>query len=79
MEKYSLFLGIVFLGFGLYSILHPWEGYVAHPGSGKYPLLFGRNLPELVSKDGARVYGIVAVTMGAGFVWLAFCRPPRGR
>ena len=78
MERVGLVLAVIFIVFGIYSIVHPTEGYVSHPGSGRYQSIIGHDpAPEHVTKSGARVYGFISVGLGAGLAWLAFYRPRR--
>ena len=72
MEKVGLFLAAVFVAFGLYSIIHPTDAFVPHPGSGRYQSIIGHDPPpEHVTKKGARIYGFLSLGFGAGLAWLA--------
>ena len=76
MERAGLVLATVFVVFGVYSIIHPTEGYVPHPGSGRYQSIIGHDPPpEHVTKTGARIYGFASLGLGAGLAWLAIYRP----
>jgi hypothetical protein len=76
MEKVGLFLAIVFLAFGIYSIIHPTEAFVIHAGCGWYKSILPQDSrPEHVTKSGARIYGIISLAFGAAFMWLALYRP----
>jgi hypothetical protein len=75
MEKVGLVLGVIFIAFGVYSIIHPTEAFVFHPGSGRYQSIIPHDSrPEHVTKSGARVYGFLSLALGAGFMWLALYR-----
>ena len=75
MEKVGLFLAVVFVVFGVYSIVHPTEAFFIPSGSGRYVSHDTR--PVHVTKNGARIYGITSLAFGAGFMWLALYRPRR--
>jgi len=76
MEKAGLVLAVVFIAFGVYSIIHPTEAYVSHAGPGRYQSIIGHDPPpEHVTKNGARVYGVLSVALGAGLLWLGLYRP----
>jgi hypothetical protein len=76
LEKVGLVLATAFIVFGVYSNIHPTEGYVSHPGSGRYQSIIGHDpLPEHVTRSGARIYGFISVGLGVGLAWLAFYHP----
>jgi hypothetical protein len=75
IERAGLVLSAVFIVFGAYSIVHPTEGYVLHPGSPRYSL--PDPVPEHVTKSGARIQGFISVGLGTGLAWLAFYRPSK--
>jgi hypothetical protein len=76
MERVGLVLGVSFIAFGLYSIVHPTEIFVSHSGPGRYQSIIGHDpAPEHVTKSGARIYGFISVGLGTGFAWLALYRP----
>ena len=55
---HPVFLAAVLVVFGLYSIIHPTEAFVPHPGSGRYQSIIGHDPPsERVTKKSARFYG----------------------
>lgn len=74
IEKSAVVIGLVFIVVGAAVIIHPTEGPVFHPGPYKYRAMLGPNQPEHVSKRGSRIYGGIAVAMGAGISWLGFYR-----
>ena len=75
MEKVGVFLAILFLVFGVYSIIHPTEVFVFHAGSGRYQSILPHDSqPEHVTKTGVRIYGVISLAFGAGFMWLALYR-----
>jgi hypothetical protein len=76
-EKGGLVLAAVFMVFGVFSIVHPIERDVAHPGSGRYDYLFGHNAAEHVTRRGARLYGFFSIGLGIALVWLVFYRRRR--
>jgi len=64
MERVGLVLAAVFVAFGVYSIIHRTQGYVPHPGSGRYQSIIGHDPPpEHVTKSGARIYGFISVAL----------------
>lgn len=71
-EKGAVVLGLVFVVAGVCMIARPTERVVSHPGPYKHVGLLGPNQPEYVSKRGSQIYGVIAVLMGAGIVWLGF-------
>ena len=75
MEKAILVLAFVFMAFGIYSVIHPTEGFVMHPSSRRSLPVSAPNPPEHVTKNGARVYGLLCVGLGTGLAWLALYRP----
>ena len=77
IEKTALVLGAVLMGFGIFQIIHPTEIVVPHASSGPYknPLGSGPGL-EYVSTRAARIYGFIALGLGAGIAGLAYYRPP---
>jgi len=62
-------LALVFIVVGAYAIVQPIEMNVSHPGPVRYQSLY-RSQTEQVSKNGDRVYGVLAVVVGAGLGWL---------
>ena len=74
-EKGAVLLAYVCVIFGIYLVPHPAEMYVAHPDSGRYKTpLVQHPLGERVSREKARVYGIMSVVVGIGIGWLVFHR-----
>jgi hypothetical protein len=75
VEKGVLLLAGIFIIFGAYSVIHPVETYVSHPGPVRYQSLIGQDPPpEHVSREKARVYGIISIGFGIGMGWLVFYR-----
>jgi hypothetical protein len=67
IEFCGLLLGIVFLAFGLFTIIWPQTGVVFHFTNdvlGMSP----RSEPEVVTASGSRVYGVLSLLLGAGIV-----------
>ena len=67
IELCGLVLGIMFLVFGVIAIIWPQAGVVFHftnDALGMSP----RSEPEAVSASGSRVYGVLALLLGAGIV-----------
>jgi hypothetical protein len=72
IELGGIVLGVVFIALGSLVVVFPSAQVVPHhdPETGKYSL-------ERLSENGSRVYGMLAVIVGAGLVW--FSRwPARG-
>jgi len=73
MEKTGLVMALIFIGFGIYSIVHPVEIYVSHPGPARYGrLIGGEPAREHVTKNGARIRGIISIAVGGGLAWIVF-------
>jgi hypothetical protein len=76
IEIAFLALATIFIGFGAYSVVHPTEMFVSHPGSGRYQSIIGHDpAPEHVTKSGARIYGVLSLGFGVGIAWLVLYRP----
>jgi hypothetical protein len=77
MERVGLCMGVVFIAFGVTSIVWPGEWDTVHSTSGWPPVSVigpdGR--PEHVTKGRARVYGVMSVGLGVGLAWMAAYRP----
>jgi len=64
-------LGVVFLVYGVITVIWPQAGVVSHftnnarGGSPRYQ-------QEVVTKTGSRVYGGLAILMGSGIVFASF-------
>jgi hypothetical protein len=75
-EKVVLLLAGSFIIFGAYSAIYPSETYLPHPSSTPYRSLIGQDPPpEHVSREKARVYGIISIGFGIGLGWLVLYRP----
>ena len=64
-----LILAALLFSFGLISIAHPMEAAWAHPATDSITAA-PRNYLEVVTKDGARLYGILATLLGMGLAML---------
>ena len=73
IEKTTVAIGVVAVAVGIYVIVQPYESVVNHPGPRPRSWM-AANPPEVVSKSKSRIYGCVAVVMGAGVCALAFYR-----
>jgi hypothetical protein len=71
IELAAIILGLLFVAIGGLLVVFPSAQMIPHhdPETGKYSL-------ERVSEKGSRIYGSIAVILGAGFVW--FGRWPGG-
>jgi len=79
VEKGALLLACVFIIIGAYSTIYPAEMRVPHPGSGRYQPLIGQDPPaEHVSREKARLYGIISIAFGIGIGCLVFYHPRKG-
>ena len=76
VEKGILLLAGVFIICGAYSVIHPTEMILFHPSGRRYRSP-GPEIPELVTRGKARIYGILSIALGAGMGWLALYRPRR--
>ena len=75
-ERGALLLACVFIIVGAYSVIYPAEMRVPHPGSGCYESLIREDpLAEHVSREKARIYGILSVAFGIGIGWPVFYHP----
>jgi hypothetical protein len=78
MERVGVVMAVIFVVFGVYSVVHPVEGLHFFSGPGRYNAIIGSDPPpQKVTKTGARVYGGISLGLGAGLAWLALYRPRR--
>jgi hypothetical protein len=76
IELWGFVLGITFLAFGVVMIIWPQTGVVFHPTNDAIGLSRPSEL-EVVSATSSRVYGILAVLLGAGIAAGALYREKR--
>ncbi len=70
-----LILAALFFAVGLVLTVHPTEAAWAHPTTDAASTMPG-NYIEIVSKTGARVYGILGMLLGGGLAaWVIFPKP----
>jgi uncharacterized protein YjeT (DUF2065 family) len=62
-----LVLSALFIIFGAAMLIQPTEGFVFHQA-----YRWAKSSVEHVSKDGARVYGVLSILLGVGMVWMVF-------
>jgi uncharacterized protein YjeT (DUF2065 family) len=75
VEKPALLLACVLIIFGIYTAIHPTEMRMFHPGTGSYKEGVRRDSsPEQVSKEKARIYGVLSMVCGIGIGWLVVYR-----
>jgi hypothetical protein len=70
LEVGTLSLAMLLFSFGLISIVHPVAAAWAHPATDS--ITAGpRNYIEVITKDGARFYGVLGVLFGGGLaMWV---------
>ena len=65
-----LVLALVFIVVGGDMVIYPSEGLVFHQA-----YKWVHSSVEHVSKTAARVYGVLAIVVGTGFLWILFNKP----
>jgi uncharacterized protein YjeT (DUF2065 family) len=75
IEKAGAALGLLVLVLGGVAAVFPKEGVISHPSEYfRQPWVARSTAEEHISKDQARVYGILAATVGAGILWFSVYR-----
>ena len=72
-----LVLAVLFIGFGVYSVVQPTEVYVFQPNYGPQAVTGPSPPPEHLTKRAGRIYGVILLALGAGIGWAVLCRPRR--
>jgi hypothetical protein len=79
IEKSVLLLASLFIILGALDMVHPTARFVLHPTDVSYrgARLGQTSSPEHVTKEGARLYGVLSVVIGSLIVAVIFYRPRR--
>jgi hypothetical protein len=73
MEFWLLILAALFLCFGLAMLIHPTTAGWTHPAYNDAG--GGSSYPEVITREGARLYGALGVLVGSGLAAFVLAAP----
>jgi hypothetical protein len=66
MDIGAAVVGILFIMFGVVSVMYPAESTMTPDGPGRYRSIIRSDKPVHVTKTGCQIYGAISIAFGAG-------------